>query len=181
MRTPTKTLAAALLALGLACGGDPEPPPPPPATDATPLADVLAGMQDGPPASTPPTDREPPPAPAGLEDPPDPVRPPPAEVRAPGSAECERARDRRETLERQVERQRSTVVLNAEQAASDAQAAMTACVGDLDCAMDGKRVQQLQERIQSSEGAYERAIEQVGALEAGFFEIDKEIRRSCGR
>ena len=58
---------------------------------------------------------------------------------------------------------------------------MTACIGDNTCAMDGKRVQELQTRSGNAQTAYERASEQIANLEAGYFDIDRQIYAACGR
>ncbi|MCB9743583.1 MAG: hypothetical protein H6740_13365 [Alphaproteobacteria bacterium] len=164
-----------LLLTLLACGGD-DPEPAAPADDQASLADVLAGMQEGPPEPKAPKEGAPPAEPKGLtEDPPAP------EAAPPSSEACAAARARREALEARVAQQQESVVARAEDAANAANAEMTRCVSDMDCAVDGKRVQAVQERVAGTQAAYDRALEQVGALSAGFYEIDKEIRAACGR
>ncbi|MCB9745118.1 MAG: hypothetical protein H6741_19145 [Alphaproteobacteria bacterium] len=163
------------LLLLLACGGD-DPAPATSTEEEASLADVLAGMQEGPPAPTAPKEGAPPREPTGLTE-----APPPPEAAPPGSADCEAARGKREALERRVAQQEEGVVARAEESLNSAQAEMNRCIGDMECAMDGKRIQDVQNRVASAQGAYDRAQEQVGVLSAGFYEIDKEIRAACGR
>lgn len=179
MPRPLLTLAASMLLLAFACGGDDEPAPaPPPTKDPYSLSNALQGMQDGPPEPKAPEVGEPPQEPIGLRE-----NKPAAEApkpRAKNNKACRRNRGEREALEQQVLQQRSSGVDRAEGALSLANEAMRACFADTECAIDGKRIQSTQERIAAAERSYEAAIEKIGVLEAGFFEIDKKIKRTCG-
>ncbi len=179
MPRPLLALTASMLLLAFACGGDDEPPPPPPpAAETYSLSSALQGMQDGPPEPKAPEVGEPPQEPIGLRE-----NKPAAEApkeRSTDSKACRRNRAEREALEKRVLQQRSSGVDRAEGALSQANEAMRACFADTECAIDGKRIKTTQERIAAAERSYEAAIEQIGVLEAGFFEIDKKIKRTCG-
>lgn len=96
-------------------------------------------------------------------------------------AECRLAKAERERQEMRIEAQRGTGLANAEARISRARAAMSNCVGDDSCAIDGKRVLELQSSLVSAEAAYEVAYKQIGVLEADLFAIDKRIRQACGQ
>ncbi|HJN74126.1 MAG TPA: hypothetical protein QGF58_09365 [Myxococcota bacterium] len=95
--------------------------------------------------------------------------------------ECRAAKAQRQRQEERIDQQRGGVLASAESRISRARTAMSACVGDQECAIDGKRVMALQEAIVGAEASYENAYEQIGVLEAELFEIDQQIRNACGQ
>lgn len=168
---------ALLLLISLAACGGADKPAPAPASRASssPLADALAGLA-GPDEKPAKKIEALPPAPAEAREVAAPTSAPP-----PSSAECAAARSRRESLSARVADIQRAQLLPAEDALNAAEASMTACIGDNTCAMDGKRVQELQTRSGNAQAAYERASEQIANLEAGYFEIDQQIHAACGR
>lgn len=165
-----------MLLLLLACG-TPERTPEP-VEDRSAMRSALTQLQEGgvpdnvPPAGEPPDVPE---AVSGRRAPPE------AQVETrEDPAECKAAKARRERQEQAVLEQRGRTVNAAEDRVDAAKAAMARCVQDMECAVDGKRVQELMERDLASEKAYEAAIEGVGKLEAELFAIDQEIAKVCG-
>lgn len=170
-------MRAVLLLLSLAAcgGGDPQPAAPAARPQSTPLADALAGLAG--------SDEKPkkkvealPSAPAEARE-----ATPPTSAPPPSSAECAAARARREALAARVADAQRSQLMPAEDALNSAEAAMSACIGDNTCAMDGKRVQELQTRAGTAQLSFERASEQIANMEAGFYEIDQQIHAACGR
>ena len=144
----------------------------PPAEEApTPENSLLRSSLEA-----PPSDEVPPPQPAELER--DAPKAPSSEDSSPA---CKAAKGRREAQERQIYDRRAAVVDSSDERLAQAQASMTLCISDIECATDGKRVMELQDRIAAAEGAYESALTQVGELEAELYAIDAEIKSACGR
>jgi len=105
------------------------------------------------------------------------AKPPASEDNSP---ECKKAKARREKQEKRIYNKRVSV--NAiDERQNTVKSAMSGCVNSVECATDGERVMDLQKNIASAEAAYEAALAQVGVLEADLYEIDKEIKRACGR
>ena len=145
----------------------------PPAEEApTPENSLLRSSLEAPPSDEVP----PPPQPAELER--DAPKAPSSEDSSPA---CKAAKGRREAQERQIYDRRAAVVDSSDERLAQAQASMTLCISDIECATDGKRVMELQDRIAAAEGAYESALTQVGELEAELYAIDAEIKSACGR
>ncbi len=105
------------------------------------------------------------------------AKPPASEDNSP---ECKKAKARREKQEKRVYNKRVSVNVSEERH-NTAKSAMSGCVNNIDCATDGVRVMDLQEKIASAEASYEATLEQVGVLEAELFDIDQEIKKACGR
>lgn len=134
--------------------------------------------------TTPEPDPEPPPE-FELPDPPPAAEPEREAPKAPSSEdaspECQKAKARRERQEKKIYDKRVAVVDASDARLATAQSSMTNCINDLECATDGKRVMELQERIANAEASYEAALETVGKLEAELYDIDQEIKGACGR
>jgi hypothetical protein len=167
-------LLPVLALLALACGPT-TPQPPTPKEDHSLLSQAL-GRDPAPEAPKEEAELPEPPAEAS------PTRDAPT---APSSEDtspaCKAAKAKREKQEKRIYDKRVAVVDASDARLATAQSSMTRCISDLECATDGKRVMELQERIASAEANFEAALDAVGVLEAELFTIDEEIRAACGR
>ncbi len=166
-----RSLLVLLSLLILACG--PLAPTEPVQDEApSPENSLLRSSLEAPPSDEPPR----PPQPAELER--DAPKSPSSEDSSPA---CLAAKARRERQETKIYDKRAAAVDSSDDRLAQARASMTLCISDIECATDGKRVMELQDRIASAEGAYEAALTQVGELEAELYTIDAQIKAACGR
>lgn len=166
-------LLPVLALLALACGPT-TPQPPTPKEDNSLLSQAL--NRDAPPEQ--PKEEE-------FPDPPPEASPTRDAPTAPSSEDtspaCKSAKAKREKQEKRIYDKRVAVVDASDARLATAQSSMTSCISNMECATDGKRVMELQERIASAEASFEAALDAVGVLEAQLFAIDEEIRTACGR
>jgi hypothetical protein len=170
-----------LLALLIACGGDPPAPAPQPQADAgsSSVAAALASLQEGNTPDPTPVDKEPPAVPEEVAD-----RAPAEKTSSGGrsdSPECRAARAEREAHQEKIDRYRENDVIQAEQRWLWSQDAVAACAADLGgCATDGEKYQDHLVNEKHQLAAYEAAQFKLSELEAGFYEIDQSIAEACG-
>lgn len=175
---PILGVAAAFLALALACGGGSEPDL---ADDpsSTSLGDLLGAVSD--PAPTP-TSADPHPADPLPEQLPDLVVPTTQDEPEPReTAECTQARAELRAERESVDARRGREIASAERSLASGQLAMQNCVKTSPCNMDAKLMAAAQEREEAAESAYQAAMQRVAQYEAGLFQYEQAVDRACGR
>jgi hypothetical protein len=174
------SIAAATLALALACGGGDEPAPQDEPTSSTPSLGDLLGA--GAPAGQPTPSAQPDPLssqPPTLPDLSEPVATREPEVRE--TPECTQARAELKAQREAVDARRVREIASAERALASGQLAMQNCIKTSPCNEDAKLMAAAQEQEEASESAYQAAMQRVAQWEAGLFQYEQAVDRACGR